>query len=268
VVFWQILLTLFVVFYRMKENKRKKEEAMKKIGILFDLDGTLMDTIQDLTDSVNFALSRFRLPLRENWQTRKVLGNGAKSLITQSMPGREDDPPVEQVLAVFKEHYAVHSQDKTRPYEGVTQVVEKLARAVGDFQPDVILAPDPDVTSECHADHLNVGRAAKQVAYFAPYSGIMAGYGAKAAPVQALALFMTAKPNRFVKTKGYLKLQLESVFRCHLSQFPENCADAKSIPLYLKLRAVNFGLRSGKGCAEGFRVLGVTHMHCFPEAGN
>ncbi len=148
------------------------------------------------------------------------------------------------------------------------ELAEKLARVVGDFQPDVILAPDPDVTSECHADHLNVGRAAKQVAYFAPYGGIMAGYGAAAAPVQALALFMTAKPNRFVKTKGYLKLQLQSVFGCHLSQFPEGCADARSIPLYLKLRALNFGIRSGKGCAEGFRVLGVTHMHCFPEAGN
>ena len=147
-------------------------------------------------------------------------------------------------------------------------LLEGIARILGEFRPDVILAPDPDVTSECHADHLNVGRAAKQVAYFAPYGGIMAGYGAKAAPVQALALFMTAKPNRFVKTKGYLKLQLQSVFGCHLSQFPEGCADAKSIPLYLKLRAMDFGIRSGKGCAEGFRVLGVTHMHCFPEAGN
>jgi LmbE family N-acetylglucosaminyl deacetylase len=148
------------------------------------------------------------------------------------------------------------------------ELVEGIARVVGDFQPDVILAPDPDVTSECHADHLNVGRAVKQVAYFAPYGGIMAGYGAKPAPVQALALFMTAKPNRFVKTRGYLKLQLQSVFGCHLSQFPAGCAEAKSIPLYLKLRAIFFGLRAGKGCAEGFRVLGVTHMHCFPEAGN
>lgn len=148
------------------------------------------------------------------------------------------------------------------------ELVEKLARVVGDFQPDVILAPDPCVTSECHADHLNVGNAARQVAYFAPYGGIMAGYGAQAAPVRALAYFMTAKPNRFVKTTGYLSLQLESVFRCHLSQFPEGCADAKPIPLYLKLRAIDFGIRSGKGCAEGFRVLGVTHMHCFPEAGN
>ena len=149
-----------------------------------------------------------------------------------------------------------------------TELVQKLARVVGDFQPDVILAPDPCVTSECHADHLNVGNAARQVAYFAPYGGIMAGYGAQAAPVRALAYFMTAKPNRFVKTTGYLSRQLNSVFRCHLSQFPEGCADAKSIPLYLKLRALGFGIRSGKGCAEGFRVLGVTHMHCFPEAGN
>lgn len=152
-------------------------------------------------------------------------------------------------------------------YEQKT-LVEKIARIVGDFQPEVILAPDPDVTSECHADHRNVGNAARQIAYFAPYGGIMAGYGAKAAPVQALAYFMTAKPNRFVKTLGYLKLQLRSVFDCHLSQFPEGCADARSIALYLKLRAIAFGLRSGKGCAEGFRVLGVTHMHCFPEAGS
>ena len=148
------------------------------------------------------------------------------------------------------------------------ELVEKIAQVVGDFRPDVILAPDPDVTSECHADHLNVGSAAKQIAYFAPYSGIMAGYGAKAAPVQALACFMTAKPNQFVKTSGYLSLQLQSIFRCHTSQFPEGCGDANSIPLYLKLRAIDFGLRSLKGCAEGFRVLGVTQMHCLPEAGD
>lgn len=147
-----------------------------------------------------------------------------------------------------------------------SELVRRIAQVAGDFQPDVILAPDPDVTSECHADHLNVGRAVKQVAYFAPYGGIMAGYAAKAAPVQALALYMTARPNRFVKTRGYLPLQLRSVFDCHRSQFPEGSAEGKNIALYLKLRSVAFGLRSCKGCAEGFRVLGVTHMHCFPEA--
>ena len=148
------------------------------------------------------------------------------------------------------------------------ELVERIARVVGDFQPDILLTPDPDVTAECHADHRNVGAAVRQVAYFAPYAGIMAAYGASAAPVQALAFFMTAKPNRFVKTKGYLKTQLHAIFDCHRSQFPEDSAEGKSIQLYLKLRAVDFGLRSGSRCAEGFRVLGVTHMHCFPEAGN
>jgi LmbE family N-acetylglucosaminyl deacetylase len=148
------------------------------------------------------------------------------------------------------------------------ELICKLAQVVGDFRPDVILAPDPAVTSECHVDHINVGCAARQVACLAPYGGIMEGYGAKAAPVQALAWLMTAKPNQFVKTSGYLPLQLKSVFGCHLSQFPEGCADAKSISLYLKLRSVDFGLRSFKGCAEGFRVLGVTQMHCLPEAGD
>lgn len=148
------------------------------------------------------------------------------------------------------------------------EMLEKIARVVGEFQPDVILAPDPDVTSECHVDHLNVGTVAKQVAYFAPYGSIMARYGAQAAPVQALAFYMTAKPNRFVRTKGYFRLQQKAIFDCHQSQFPENSAEAQSIGLYLKLRGLEFGLRSGKGWAEGFRVLGVTHMHCLPEAGN
>lgn len=148
------------------------------------------------------------------------------------------------------------------------ELAEKIAQVIGDFQPDVVLAPDPDVTSECHADHLNVGSTVKQVAYFAPYGSIMAQYEALSAPVQALAFYMTAKPNRFVKTRGYFRLQQKAIFDCHLSQFPKNSAEAASIGLYLKLRALEFGLRSGKGVAEGFRVLGVTHMHCLPEAGN
>lgn len=143
-----------------------------------------------------------------------------------------------------------------------------MAKAVGDFKPDVIFAPDPCVTCECHADHLNVGSAARKLAYFAPYGGIMANYGAAAAPVQALAYYMTAKANRFVGTKGLLQKQLDAIFKCHLSQFPAGCDDAKAITLYLKLRAYGFGLRSLHGTAEGFRVLGVTQMHCFPEAGD
>lgn len=147
------------------------------------------------------------------------------------------------------------------------ELLKGIAGVVGDFKPDIVFAPDPFVSSECHADHLNVGECARQIACFAPYPGIMETFGAESSDVKALAYYMTAKPNRFVGTKGYIKKQLEAVFDCHKSQFPSGSADASSIGLYLKLRAADNGLRSLKCCAEGFRVLGATHMHCLPEAG-
>ena len=148
------------------------------------------------------------------------------------------------------------------------ELLSGIAYVVGDFKPDIIFCPDPFVTSECHADHINVGNAAKQIAFFAPYKNIMNRYGADSAPVQAIAFYMTAKPNRFIKTDGYLDRQLHAIFDNHISQFPEGCAEAKSITLYLKLRAYDYGIRSLHKTAEGFRVLGATHMHCLPEAGN
>ncbi len=142
-----------------------------------------------------------------------------------------------------------------------------IAQAIGDFQPELIFAPDPRTISECHTDHLNVGETAMRLACFAPYGGIMAGYGAKAAQVQTLALYMTAHPNRYVSVRGLLELQHRAIFDCHASQFPDGSPERRSLELYLKLRAADFGLRSLSGCAEGFRVLGSTHMHCVPEAG-
>ena len=143
-----------------------------------------------------------------------------------------------------------------------------IAEIVGDFAPDVIFAPDPCVTSECHQDHLNVGTAARQVAYFAPYDNIMVNMEAKPAEVKALAYYMTAKPNRYVNTTGFFDRQLDSIFTCHLSQFPEGCEAAKSISLYLKLRAYDYGIRNLCRTADGFRVLSQTMMHCLPEAGD
>lgn len=145
-------------------------------------------------------------------------------------------------------------------------LVKAMAQIVGDVQPELIFAPDPDVTSECHIDHRNAGEAAKRLAFFAPFPEVMAQYGAAPAPVRALAFYMTAKPNRFVKTDGLLHQQLDAIL-CHRTQFPQDSEAFKSLSLYLKLRSVDFGLRSLKGRAEGFRVLGQTHMHCLPEAG-
>lgn len=141
-----------------------------------------------------------------------------------------------------------------------------IAQVIGDFQPDILFAPDPCVRSECHTDHLNVGNAVRRLACFAPMENIMSQMGAKAAPVKAVAFYMTARPNRFVGTRGAVSKQLSAIFDCHASQFPPSSPESSSIRLYLKLRALDFGLRSLKGQAEGFRVLGQTHMHCLPES--
>ena len=142
-------------------------------------------------------------------------------------------------------------------YKGILQVI-------GDLKPDIIFAPDPCSPSECHADHLNVGEAARRAAFFAPFKEIMAEYGAENAPVEAIAYYMTAKPNRYVGTRKYQKAQ-EKAILCHASQYPEGSELFSSLCTYLTLRSVDFGLRSFKGRAEGFRVLGKTHMHCLPE---
>lgn len=139
---------------------------------------------------------------------------------------------------------------------------------ISDFQPEVVFCPDPAVTSECHSDHLNVGDAAKRAACFAPNEMIMQQYGLRGTPVKAIAFYMTAKPNRYIGTSGYLQKQLDAIFECHKSQFPTGSPAAKSINLYLKIRAYDFGLKSLHKTAEGFRVLGQTQMHCLPEAGD
>ncbi len=146
-------------------------------------------------------------------------------------------------------------------------LVKAAAQVAGEVRPEMILAPDPDVTSECHVDHRNAGEAAKRLAFFAPFTEIMAQYGAAAAPARAVAFYMTAKPNRFVKTSmGLLNRQLSAVL-CHRTQFSKDSDAFRSVALYLKLRAADFGLRSLRFQAEGFRVLGKTQMHCLPEAG-
>lgn len=150
----------------------------------------------------------------------------------------------------------------------LTELKSAIAKVVGEFKPDIIFCPDPQVKSECHPDHLNVGRVASEIAYFAPYEGIMQRHGAASAPVKAIAYYMTASPNRYVRTsKELLKRQLSAVFDCHKSQFPDGSAEGKAIAMYLRIRSLDFGLRSFSLHAEGFRVLDTLRMHCLPEAG-
>ena len=112
-------------------------------AVLFDLDGTLLDTLDDLTASTNAALSAFSLPPRTREEVRRFVGNGAERLIRLALPGKETDPPVEEVLKAFREHYNAHCLDRTRPYVGILEALEALSMpvAIVSNKPDSAVKP-------------------------------------------------------------------------------------------------------------------------------
>jgi len=92
-------------------------------GILFDLDGTLLDTLQDLADSVNYSLELHGYPRRTVKEVRSFVGTGAANLIRLSVPQGADYEPV---LATYQEYYRTHCTVKTGPYPGILDALEKI----------------------------------------------------------------------------------------------------------------------------------------------
>ena len=83
----------------------------KKIqAVIFDLDGTLLDTLDDLTDSVNWALEKFGQPKRSLEEVRSFVGNGLRNLMTQAVEDGEAFPQFEELFAFFKEYYRTYNQ--------------------------------------------------------------------------------------------------------------------------------------------------------------
>lgn len=99
---------------------------MKQTGIIWDLDGTLLDTLQDLMDATNYALRTFGCSERSLDEIRRFVGNGAGLLIQRALPGTEQDPDWEAVLACFREYYDGHCRVKTAPYPGIMDVLRQL----------------------------------------------------------------------------------------------------------------------------------------------
>lgn len=95
--------------------------------IIFDLDGTLLDTLEDLTDSVNYAMEQYGLQTRTIEEVRKFVGNGVAKLIERCIPQGTQNPSYGQILDCFKAHYAQHCEDKTRPYEGIMELLSELS---------------------------------------------------------------------------------------------------------------------------------------------
>lgn len=96
--------------------------------VIFDLDGTLLDTLDDLTDSVNFALNSEGFPKRSRDEIRSFVGNGIRRLIDSSLPENTDEEAAERVFSLFKEYYAMHNADKTRPYDGILPLLDELKK--------------------------------------------------------------------------------------------------------------------------------------------
>ena len=103
---------------------------MKKYKLaIFDLDGTLLETLEDLHDSTNHALVSQGLPPRTLDEVRRFVGNGIHKLIERAVPEGSSSETVEQVFEEFKTLYAVHCNDKTHAYDGIEDMLRTLRKA-------------------------------------------------------------------------------------------------------------------------------------------
>lgn len=100
---------------------------MKRITtIIWDLDGTLLNTLEDLTDSVNYMLSIHNYPQRSIEEIRSFVGNGLAKLTERALPDTVTPEEYNTCLSEFKAYYKMHMQDKTGPYEGILDVLKTL----------------------------------------------------------------------------------------------------------------------------------------------
>ena len=99
-------------------------------AIIFDLDGTLLNTLDDLYSSVNHALAQFNLPVRSKWEVRSFLGNGIRRLVEHALPEGCDPILTEKVFNEFRAYYLEHSLDCTQPYEDIIPMLQQC-KALG-----------------------------------------------------------------------------------------------------------------------------------------
>ena len=93
---------------------------------IFDLDGTLLDSITDLAISCNYALRINNMPERTIDEVRCFVGNGVKKLMERAIPNGLQNPAFEKTYADFRQHYLVHNLDNTKPYPGIIPLLKRL----------------------------------------------------------------------------------------------------------------------------------------------
>lgn len=103
--------------------RQKKYKA-----VIFDLDGTLLNTLDDLLTSVNYALEKHSMPLRTLEEIRHFVGNGVQRLLELAVPEGTTQEMLENTFSAFKEHYALHCNDKTDLYPGIRELLAELKK--------------------------------------------------------------------------------------------------------------------------------------------
>ena len=99
---------------------------MKYSTYIFDLDGTLLDTLGDLAASVNYALRTYGMPEHTIDDVRRFVGNGVRKLMERAIPDGASNPDFEATFATFRQYYMAHSLDTTKPYDGILETLEAL----------------------------------------------------------------------------------------------------------------------------------------------
>ncbi len=99
---------------------------MRYQNYIFDLDGTLLDTLGDLATSVNYALRLHGMPEHSLSDIRRFVGNGVRLLMDRAVPEGAKNPQFKEAFDAFRAHYTVHSLDTTRPYDGIPEMLSEL----------------------------------------------------------------------------------------------------------------------------------------------
>ena len=97
-------------------------------NFIFDLDGTLLNTLKDLAASTNYALRSAGMPEHSVEDVRRFVGNGGKKLMERAIPQGLENPKFDETYATFRKHYLEHSLDTTKPYDGIPEVLAELKR--------------------------------------------------------------------------------------------------------------------------------------------
>jgi len=167
---------------------------MRRAAVLFDLDGTLLDTIDDLAAAMNKALAANGLPVRPDVaEHKKCVGDGVAMYVLRALPEdrRSDDRLIAQVTADYRAAYAAGWRNHTRPYEGIVQLLDDLA-ARGARR--AVLSNKPDDTTRASVEgYLGLGR-------FEIVRGAIEGIALKPDPAAAIAIAdeMGIAPHEFV----------------------------------------------------------------------